>query len=176
MVLAAGDGQGGEVTEHPERDDEEHLVETTALAAALRHGLATVRLTGLSTVEATAAVTAAVVAWCHGRGWTPELEVPGRITRATQDGGERRARLDVVCARPAGPAMAIEIDRFGKVWSLRKLLAEVEAGRRALWVRWHGRTLIDVPATVGLVDLAATAAWTPPPRRRRQSCQPTNEA
>ncbi|MBW4721609.1 hypothetical protein [Saccharothrix obliqua] len=49
--------------------------------------------------------------------------------------------------------------RSGKVWSLRRLLAEVDAGCRALWVRRHGRTFVEVPATVGPVDIAATAGW-----------------
>jgi hypothetical protein len=160
------------VTANAEHADEEHLAETAALATALGRDLAAVRLAGLSSVEATTAVTSAVVAWCHLQDWTPKLEVAGRISRATQ-GGERHARLDIVCARSPGPAVAIEIDRFGKVWSLRKLLAEVDAGHRALWVRWHGRTIVEVPPTVGLVDIAATAGWTRPPRTR-QARQPAD--
>ncbi|WP_215544880.1 hypothetical protein [Amycolatopsis sp. CA-230715] len=59
--------------------------------------------------------------------------------------------------------MAIEIDRFGKVWSLQKLLAEVDAGCVALWVRWRGHTRIEIPETDGLVDIHDTATYRPPP-------------
>ncbi|MEV7630720.1 hypothetical protein [Actinoplanes sp. NPDC089786] len=50
--------------------------------------------------------------------------------------------------------MAIEIDRFGKVWSLQKLIAEADAGAVALWVRWRGRTQVAVPTRIGMVDIS----------------------
>ncbi|MFG1771735.1 hypothetical protein ACGFIX_19350 [Nocardia salmonicida] len=50
----------------------------------------------------------------------------------------------------------VEIDRANKRWSLDKLVAEADAGNIALWVRWRGATLIEVPSTVGLVDIRAT--------------------
>ncbi|HEY3691113.1 MAG TPA: hypothetical protein VGL46_12540 [Pseudonocardiaceae bacterium] len=65
--------------------------------------------------------------------------------------------------------MAIEIDRDGKTWSLQKLQAEADAGRVALWVRWHGRTQAEIPDSVGLVDIHDTAEYQRPrrtPRRR----------
>jgi len=92
--------------------------------------------------------------------------VRGRIARQARV-GPRQARLDVVCERPGGLApVAIEIDRFGKVWSLQKLIAEADAGAVVLWVRWRGRTQVAIPAEIGLVDVsgarsrhAATPGW-----------------
>jgi hypothetical protein len=136
--------------------------ETAQLATSLGQWLLPVRLSGITTPQATKLVTEQTVAWAREQGWTVELEVWGRITRPSRS-GEKRARLDLVCTRPDGLApVAIEIDQFGKVWSLQKLLAEVDAGSRALWVRWRGRTEAEVPACVGLVDIHETAAYSPP--------------
>ena len=65
--------------------------------------------------------------------------------------------MDLLFKRPGGrPAIAVEIDRGNKQWSLTKLGAEVDAGNIALWVRWKGDTIIPVPASIGLVDIRAT--------------------
>lgn len=131
------------------------------MAASLRRHLEPVRLEGLSAPEATRLVTEQTVCWADEQGWTIEREVRGRIARTTKN-GQQHARLDLVCTRPAAlPAVAIEIDRSGKVWSLTKLLAEIDAGCVALWVRWRGRTKVEIPESVGLVDIHDTA-YDPP--------------
>jgi hypothetical protein len=68
--------------------------------------------------------------------------------------------------------VAIEIDQFGKAWSLRKLLAEVDAGCVALWVRWRGRTEVEIPETVGLVDIHETVDFRPTERTSRHRPAP----
>lgn len=125
------------------------------------------RLAGLTAPQATRLVTDQTVEWAQSQGWTVQTEVVGRIVRETRN-GPQRARLDLVCTRTAGsPAVAIEIDRHGKTWSLKKLLSEVDAGNLALWVRWHGRTEVAVPDTIGLVDIGQTAGYRRPPRGLR---------
>ncbi|WP_236788029.1 hypothetical protein [Amycolatopsis sp. GM8] len=137
---------------------------TMALAASLRGYLEPERLSGLSAPQATRLLTERTACWAGEQGWTVAREVQGRITRPSKN-GLRRARLDLVCTRPAElPAVAIEIDQFGKAWSLRKLLAEVDAGCVALWVRWRGRAEVEIPDTVGLVDIHDTAAYQPDTR------------
>lgn len=134
------------------------------MAASLYRHLKPLRLSGLTAVQATRLVTDETVRWAKRQGWEVAYEVQGRITRMTEN-GPKRARLDLVCTRPAQqPAVAIEIDKHGKVWSLQKLLSEVDAGRVALWVRWHGRTKVEVPGTVGLVDIHDTTDYRPPKR------------
>ncbi|MFI5614987.1 hypothetical protein [Amycolatopsis sp. NPDC051903] len=140
---------------------------TAALAASLRRYLEPVRLSGLSAPQATRLLTEQTACWAEEQGWAVAREVQGRITRPSKN-GPRRSRLDLVCTRPAElPAVAIEIDQFGKVWSLQKLLAEVDAGCVALWLRWRGRTEIEIPETVGLVDIHDTASYQPRSRASR---------
>ncbi|SHG22768.1 hypothetical protein [Streptoalloteichus hindustanus] len=137
--------------------------ETAELVADLHAYLLPVRLAGMTAPTATQVLTRRVVRWAQSRGWTVDLAAPGRSTHPTST-GERQDRLDLVCARPLRPPIAIEIDRAGRLGSLRKLLAEAEAGSVALWVRWHGRTRAAIPSQVGLVDIGETAGWTPPGR------------
>lgn len=133
------------------------LTETAELAALLRARLCAEPREGLSIPETTTLITEHVVGWARDQGWCPEREVRARIARQTRS-GPRQGRLDLVCQRPGGLSpVAIEIDRFGKVWSLRKLIAEADAGAVALWVRWRGRTLVAVPAEVGIVDISGTS-------------------
>jgi hypothetical protein len=130
------------------------LSETAALGRSLRTWLQATERGGLTAAETTDLLTRKTSQWAKMQGWTPAFEVPARISRPTRS-GPRRGRLDIVVTRPNGLApIAIEIDRQGKVWSLRKLVAESDAGAVALWVRWKGRTLASIPATVGLVELA----------------------
>ncbi|BEL10762.1 hypothetical protein Q0Z83_089530 [Actinoplanes sichuanensis] len=131
--------------------------ESEELAAALFARLTAVPRAGLVVPEITALLTQHVVDWASELGWQPEREVRGRLSRHNRS-GVRQGRLDVVCQRLGPlPPVVIEIDRSGKVWSLRKLLAEVDAGAVALWVRWRGRTQVAIPADIGLVDISGTA-------------------
>ena len=131
--------------------------EAEELAASLRTRLSSLSREGLSFPQVTALLTEHVVGWASDQGWQPACEVRSRIARQTKN-GPRQGRLDVVCERPGGLApVAIEIDRFGKVWSLQKLIAEADAGAVALWVRWRGRTQVAIPAEIGLVDISAAA-------------------
>lgn len=132
--------------------------ETAALAASLAAWLAPVEIRGLSGRQTTALLTDRVAEWARSQGWSVRFEVASRITRtvnrAAGGSSEWQGRLDVVCSRrPGQPPVAIEIDRNNKRWSVEKLSAEAAAGSVALWVRWRGGTDIDVPATVGLVDI-----------------------
>lgn len=139
------------------------------MAASLHRYLKPLRLSGLTAVQATRLVTYETVCWADEQGWQVAYEVWGRITRQSKN-GPLRARLDLVCARPAKqPSVAIEIDKHGKTWSLQKLQAEAEAGRVALWVRWHGRTQVEIPDSVGLglVDIHDTADYQPSARTPR---------
>lgn len=96
--------------------------------------------------------------WARRRRRSIVFEAPARASK--QIGGRRyRGRLDLLCTGWFVRSIAIEIDRSNKTWSLDKLVAEADAGRITLWVRWAGESVIEVPAAVGLVDIRASAAW-----------------
>jgi hypothetical protein len=79
--------------------------------------------------------------------------------------------LDVACARPDGPPVAIEVDRLDRPRTVDKLLAEAAAGRVAIWVRWGAGPFTPPPLPVHMVTRAAartggawhTVADRPPP-------------
>jgi hypothetical protein len=126
--------------------------ETTELASSLRTFLLRVPLAGLSTSVATRQLTRHVAMWAGRQGWVVQLEARSRASRLTATGNRVQGYLDVKCSRGnQRPAVCIEIDRAGKLWSLTKLLAEVDAGDIGLWVRWRGRTEFAVPASIGFV-------------------------
>ncbi|GAB4546294.1 MAG: hypothetical protein Tsb0013_05000 [Phycisphaerales bacterium] len=63
-------------------------------------------------------------------------------------------RLDLLSVGPDGRALAVEIDRADKQWSVRKLArCAEEFWTDALWIRWRGRVRIEVPETVCLIDM-----------------------
>ncbi|UGT58866.1 hypothetical protein [Nocardia asteroides] len=128
--------------------------ETEKWTRSLADWLAPVRATGLTSSQTTALITAHTLEWARSKRWKPATEVPALIERSSANGRTYRGRLDVVCERSWWrPPIAIEIDRANKRWSLDKLIAEADAGHVALWVRWHGDTVIEVPPRVGLVDI-----------------------
>ncbi|MGW5441414.1 hypothetical protein [Nocardia asteroides] len=139
---------------------------TDELAQSLRHWLTPVRASGLTSTQTTKLITAHTLEWAHSKRWQTSTEVPALIER-TINGRVYSGRVDVVCERSWWrPPIAIEIDRANKSWSVDKLVAEAEAGHVALWVRWRGETVIDLPPTVGLVDIRATIANPRSTRRR----------
>lgn len=152
MVKCRSQGQSsvGSATVRGMQGRNPHVVAAESLAA----WLSTISLAGRSSQQATRLITEAIAEWARRQGWEVEFEVPALITRPVRGGREFRGRLDIVCDRGEDlPLIAIEVDRGNKRWSLQKLVAEAEAGNLAIWVRWKGRHLIDVPEQVGLVDI-----------------------
>ncbi len=122
----------------------------------------------MTSTQTTKTITEYTLAWAHRRRWKVATEVPALVQRIIND-RVYNGRLDVVCERSWWrPPVAIEIDRANTRWSLDKLIAEADAGHIALWVRWRGDTVIDVPPNVGLVDIRASID-NPRPSRRRSS-------
>jgi hypothetical protein len=63
----------------------------------------------------------------------------------------RHSILDVACARPDGPPVAIEVDRTDRGRTVEKLLAEAGAGRIPIWVRWGTGPFTAPPSPVRMV-------------------------
>jgi hypothetical protein len=106
-----------------------------SVAAALAARIATLTFLDRTADEVTALLIDAVAAWATEREWrvyrrarsVVPLPPPYERTFST---------LDVACARRAGPPVVIEVDRTDRRRTLDKLLAEADAGRVALWLRW----------------------------------------
>jgi hypothetical protein len=122
-------------------------------AADLAARLDGVAFTGLTTDEVTARLIDEIVAWGEGHGWRVYRRAPS-VVPLPPPMENRFSVLDVACARPDGPPLAIEVDHTDRARTLDKLRAEAAAGRVALWVRW-GRPPFTAPGDpVGFVPVA----------------------
>lgn len=124
---------------------------TAALAQALDEETATWPI-DLRSTEVTKSISAFISRWAlenqaiHHK--EHEIRVPGV---------DRRGQIDHVLAWP-GFCLAVEVDRGNKTWSVRKLHTAATEGldglpTAALWIRWKGRLLGEVPSTVHRVGI-----------------------
>jgi hypothetical protein len=118
--------------------------------------------------EVTALLVEAVVAWGMGHGWRVYRRAPS-VMPLPPPYEHRRSCLDVACARPAGAPIVIEVDRADRRRSIDKLLAEAEAGRIAIWVRWGSGRWDPPPLPVRMVSCRVTSRRGPGGRGRLHS-------
>jgi hypothetical protein len=109
----------------------------------------------LTTDQVTARIIDEVVVWGRGHGWrvyrraASVVPLPPPLER-------QHSVLDVACARPDGPPLAIEIDHTDRRRTVEKLLAEAEAGRVPIWVRWGTGSFTAPPTPVRMVTVEVT--------------------
>ncbi|WP_198348180.1 hypothetical protein [Plantactinospora sp. KBS50] len=120
----------------------------------------TAYLSGLSFLDRTAdevteLLVSAVLAWGRQRGWRVYRRAPS-VLPLPPPYERQHSWVDVGCARPDGGPVVLEVDHGGRRRSVQKLLAEAEAGRTAVWIRWGDRPVEAPPAPVRLVTLYVT--------------------
>jgi hypothetical protein len=104
----------------------------------------------LSTDEVTARIIDAVVEWGEHQRWRVYRRAPSVVTLPPPM-ERQHSVLDVACARPDGPPLAVEVDHTDRGRTVAKLLAEAQAGRVAIWVRWGTGPFRPPPAPVAMV-------------------------
>jgi hypothetical protein len=134
----------------------EHAVDGEQVAASLAEWLAAVTFVDLSEDEVTALLVDSVVAWAEDRGWRAYRRAPS-VMALPAPFSHRHSWLDVGCARPDGAPIAIEVDRTDRQRTVDKLLAEAEAGRVAIWVRWGTGKFAAPPPPVAMVTCPVTS-------------------
>jgi len=134
----------------------ERAADGERVAAGLGEWLAAVTFAGKEADEVTALLADAIVAWAEGQGWRAYRRAPS-VMPLPAPFAHRHSWLDVGCARPEGAPLAIEIDRTDRRRTVDKLLAEAEAGRVAIWVRWGTGPFAAPPAPVWMVTCEVTA-------------------
>ena len=92
----------------------------------------------------------AVVDWAQAQGWRVYRRAPSVLPLPPPMSAQQSV-LDVACARPDGPPVVVEIDHGTRRRTWEKLLAEADAGRVALWVRWGAGRMIAPPAPIRMV-------------------------
>jgi hypothetical protein len=125
----------------------------TSTARSLADRLDELSFTDLSESEATARIVDTIVAWGDGQGWRVYRRAPSVFPLPAPLRGN--SVLDVACARPDGPPIAIEVDRSDRQRTVDKLLAEAAAGRLAIWVRWGAGPFPPPPLPVHVVTREA---------------------
>ena len=125
----------------------------TRTARSLANWLDALHFAGLPADRATARVIDAVAEWGTAQGWRVYRRAPSVFPLPPPLKGN--SVLDVACARPGAPPIAIEVDRLDRQRTVDKLLAEAAAGRLAIWVRWGTGPFRPPPLPVHLVTREA---------------------
>lgn len=143
----------------------------TRTAASLSGRLAELAFTDLTADAVTALIIDAVAGWAGAQGWRVYRRAPS-VLPLPPPLSSQHSVLDVACARPDGPPVAVEIDRTDRRRTGEKLLAEAAAGRVAIWVRWGTGPFAAPPPPVHLVTCEVTRRAGPPGGGRRFSRHP----
>jgi hypothetical protein len=149
-------------------DDAEHVA--ASLAARLDE-LTFVDLTG---DEATARIIDAVAAWADGNGWRVYRRAPSVVTLPPPM-DRQHSVLDVACARPDAPPVVVEVDGTDRRRTVDKLIAEAQAGRVAIWVRWGTGSFTAPPGPVQMVTCVTTRRAGAPGQGRLHSRMPVTD-
>jgi hypothetical protein len=144
------------------------------VAASLAEWLTGLTFADQTTDEVTGRIIESVVAWAGGQGWrvyrraSSVMPLPPPYSR-------QHSVLDVACARPAGPPIAIEVDRADRRRTVDKLLAEAEAGRIPIWVRWGTGRFDAPPPPIQMVTCEVTSRQGWAGKGRLHSRLPAND-
>ncbi|BAL90715.1 hypothetical protein AMIS_54950 [Actinoplanes missouriensis 431] len=125
----------------------------TGTARSLAARLERLTFADLTESQATARIVDAIAEWGEEQGWRVYRRAPSVFPLPPPLRGN--SVLDVACARPGGPPIAIEVDRTDRQRTVDKLLAEAAAGRLAIWVRWGAGPFPPPPLPVHLVTREA---------------------
>ena len=109
----------------------------------------------LTTEQVTARIIDEVVSWGRGHGWRVYRRPPS-VVPLPPPLDKQHSVLDVGVARADGPPLAIEVDSTDRRRTVEKLLAEAEAGRVPIWVRWSAVPIAVPPPPVRMVPLRVT--------------------
>ncbi|GAA3338220.1 hypothetical protein GCM10020358_17510 [Amorphoplanes nipponensis] len=123
----------------------------------LARRLAGLTFAGLTQDEVTGLIIDEVVAWGRARGWRVYRRAPS-VVRLPPPMDQQHSVVDVALARPAAPPIVVEVDHTDRRRTVEKLLAEADAGRVAVWVRWGPGRIAEPPAPIHLIALPVDRA------------------
>ncbi|HKT00297.1 MAG TPA: hypothetical protein VJT31_12260 [Rugosimonospora sp.] len=145
--------------------------DTERVAASLAEWLDRLTFTDLSTGAVTERIIDTVAAWAGGQGWRVYRRARS-VLPLPPPMSWRPSVLDVACARPSGRPIAVEVDHSDRRRTVDKLLAEAEAGRIPIWVRWGTGRFVAPPRPVGMVTCGVTGRGGPAAEARLYSRSP----
>jgi hypothetical protein len=121
----------------------------------LAQRLAELTFAGLTQDEVTGRIIDEVAAWGLTRGWRVYRRAPS-VVRLPPPMDKQHSVLDVALARPAAPPIVVEVDHTDRKRTVDKLLAEADAGRVAVWVRWGPGRFTEPPAPIRMITVPVT--------------------
>jgi hypothetical protein len=124
-------------------------------AASLTAWLDDLTFTDLTTDQVTARLLDEIAAWGQAQGWRVYRRAPSVVTLPPPL-ERQHSVLDIACARPGAPPLAIEIDHTDRRRTIEKLQAEAQAGRVPIWVRWGPGRFTEPPSPVRMVSCPVT--------------------
>ncbi|WP_433790428.1 hypothetical protein [Actinoplanes sp. CA-252034] len=153
----------------------------TETARSLTEWLDELTFADLPEGDAATRIADSVERWAQWQGWRVYRRAPSVFPLPPPLRGN--SVIDVACARPGSPPLAIEIDRTDRQRTVDKLLAEAAAGRVAIWVRWGTGPFPPPPLPVHLVVREASrraGRWhtvsAAPPAPRHSGAVPSGDA
>ena len=122
------------------------------VVAGLHAALTAVTFTDRDTHTVTELLIEAAAAWAVAEGWRVYRRAES-VMHLPPPYEKQHSFLDLACARPVGPPIAIEVDHTARRRTVDKLLEEAAADRIAIWVRWSQRHLDPPPEPIRTVDV-----------------------
>ncbi len=144
------------------------------VAASLADHLDRLHFVDVGTDEVTERIIASVQAWAQDQGWRVYRRAASVVPLPPPLSGQHSV-LDVACARPAGAPVVVEVDHTDRRRTVDKLLAEAQAGRVAIWVRWGTGGFTAPPPPVHLVTCTVSRHNGPAGRGRLHTRGPGND-
>jgi hypothetical protein len=144
------------------------------VAASLAERIAELSFADREVAQVTDLLIETVVTWGRDSGWRVYRRAAS-VLPLPPPMAHRSSYLDVACARPAGPPIAVEVDHSDRRRTVDKLLAEAAAGRIAIWVRWGTGRFEPPPAPVHLVTCPVTGRRRTGEQSRRYSRVPATD-
>ncbi|MCX4385708.1 hypothetical protein OG777_02020 [Micromonospora peucetia] len=141
------------------------------LAASLTDRLDAVTFADLTTDQVTARLIDTVVDWAGERGWRVYRRAASVLPLPPPMSAQQSV-LDVACARPDGPPVVVEVDHGTRRRTWEKLVAEADAGRIALWLRWGTGRFTAPPPPIRMVTCEVSRRPDPTGQGRVHSRSP----
>lgn len=146
----------------------ERDAESQRVAASLADQLAELTFADRTAPEVTALIVDAVATWATTSGWRV-YRGAASVLPLPPPFQHRHSTLDIACARPSGPPVVVEVDHTDRRRTVDKLLAEADAGRIPIWVRWGLSGFVTPPPPVAMVTFPVTGRTVLGQRGRRFS-------
>jgi hypothetical protein len=125
------------------------------VAALLQQHLAEVSFADKDADEVTELLLTAAADWATAQGWRVYRKARS-VFPLPPPYADKFSYVDLAFARHEQAPVVVEIDRTDRRRTVDKLLAEAQAGRVTIWIRWSDREIAEPPAPIQLVKVEVT--------------------